>query len=100
MVAPAVARAAAESGVARRPIADLDAYRQKLDKLVYRSGHAMEPVFARARRAEKTVILAEGEDDRVLRAAQIIVDEKIATPLLLGRAERHRAEDQGARPEA
>ncbi len=85
MVAPAVARAAAESGVARRPIADLDAYRQKLDTLVYRSGHAMEPVFARARRAEKTVILAEGEDDRVLRAAQIIVDEHIATPLLLGR---------------
>ena len=86
MVAPAVARAAAESGVARRPILDLDSYRQNLDKLVYRSGHAMEPVFARARRAEKTVILAEGEDDRVLRAAQIIVDEHIATPLLLGRA--------------
>jgi malate dehydrogenase (oxaloacetate-decarboxylating)(NADP+) len=86
MVAPAVARAAAESRVARRPIVDLDAYRQKLDTLVYRSGHAMEPVFARARRAEKSVILAEGEDDRVLRAAQIVVDENIATPLLLGRA--------------
>jgi malate dehydrogenase (oxaloacetate-decarboxylating)(NADP+) len=86
MVAPAVARAAAESGVARRPIVDLDAYRQKLDTLVYRSGNAMAPVFARARRAKKSIILAEGEDDRVLRAAQIVVDEKIATPLLLGRA--------------
>ncbi len=86
IVAPAVAKAAADSKVARRPIADLDAYRRKLDAMVYRSGHAMEPVFARARRAEKSVILAEGEDDRVLRAAQIIADEKIATPLLLGRA--------------
>ncbi len=86
IVAPAVAKAAADSHVARRPIVDLEAYRQKLDTLVYRSGHAMEPVFARARRAEKSIILAEGEDDRVLRAAQIIVDETIATPLLLGRA--------------
>ena len=85
VVAPAVAKAAAESGVARRPIADFEAYRQKLDALVYHSGHAMQPVFARAKRAERSVIFAEGEDERVLRAAQIIVDEKIATPLLLGR---------------
>jgi malate dehydrogenase (oxaloacetate-decarboxylating)(NADP+) len=84
-VAPAVAKAAADSGVARRPIADLEAYRQKLDALVYHSGQAMQPVFAGAKRAERSVILAEGEDERVLRAAQIIVDEKIATPLLLGR---------------
>ncbi len=85
VVAPAVAKAAAESGVARRPIADFEAYRQKLNALVYHSGHAMQPVFARAKRAERSVIFAEGEDERVLRAAQIIVDEKIATPLLLGR---------------
>ena len=85
MVAPAVARAAAESRVARRPIVDMDAYRQKLEQ-------ARVPLRARygagirARQARgKSVILAEGEDDRVLRAAQVIVDESIATPLLLGR---------------
>jgi len=85
VVAPAVAEAAQASGVARRPIADLEAYRQKLDALVYHSGQAMQPVFVLARRAARSVILAEGEDERVLRAAQIIVDERIATPLLLGR---------------
>jgi len=78
VVAPAVAKAAADSGVARRPIADLEAYRQKLDA---------RSVFARAKRAEHSVLFAEGEDERVLRAAQIIVDERIATPLLLGRSD-------------
>ena len=100
VVAPAVARAAADSGVARRPIADLEAYRQKLDALVYHSGQAMQPVFARAKRAERSVILAEGEDERVLRAAQIIVDEKIATPVAAWPPRRHRQENRGAPPQA
>jgi malate dehydrogenase (oxaloacetate-decarboxylating)(NADP+) len=85
VVAPAVAKAAADSGVARRPIADLDAYREKLNRFVYHSGNAMRPVFEAAKRSRKSVIFAEGEDERVLRAAQVIVDEKLAFPLLLGR---------------
>ena len=85
MVAPAVAKAAADSGVARRPIRDMEGYRQKLDARVHHSGPAMQSVFVHAKRANKTVIFAEGEDERVLRAAQIIVDERIAAPLLLGR---------------
>jgi len=85
VVAPAVAKAAADSGVARRPIRDMEGYRQKLDARVHHSGPAMQSVFIHAKRANKTVIFAEGEDERVLRAAQIIVDERIAAPLLLGR---------------
>ena len=85
VVAPAVAKAAADSGVARRPIRDMEGYRQKLDARVHHSGPAMQSVFVHAKRANKTVIFAEGEDERVLRAAQIIVDERIAAPLLLGR---------------
>jgi malate dehydrogenase (oxaloacetate-decarboxylating)(NADP+) len=85
VVAPAVAAAAAESGVARRPIADMDAYRQRLSRFVYQSGNAMQPVFSVAKGSGKAIILAEGEDERVLRAAQVIVDERIAKPLLLGR---------------
>ena len=86
-VAPAVARAAADSGVARRPIADLETYRERLSRFVYQSGSAMQPVFAAAKRNPKSVIYAEGEDERVLRAAQVVVDEGIARPLLLGRPE-------------
>jgi malate dehydrogenase (oxaloacetate-decarboxylating)(NADP+) len=84
-LAPAVAKAAMDSGVASRPIEDFDAYRDRLTRFVYQSGTPMEPVFAAAKRASKRVVFAEGEDDRVLRAAQAAVDEKIARPLLLGR---------------
>ncbi len=87
-IAPAVARAAMDSGVATRPIADFDAYRQSLQQFVYHSGTLMKPVFAAARRVpmEKSrIIYAEGEDERVLRAVQIVVDEKLARPILVGR---------------
>jgi malate dehydrogenase (oxaloacetate-decarboxylating)(NADP+) len=90
-IAPAVAKAAAEDGVALRPISDHEAYRQKLQQFVYHSGTLMKPVFAAARRVEvaqrSRLIFAEGEDERVLRAAQILVDEKIAQPVLVGRPE-------------
>jgi malate dehydrogenase (oxaloacetate-decarboxylating)(NADP+) len=89
-IAPAVARAAMESGVAARPIADLDAYAQQLQQFVYHSGTLMKPLFAMARKvdaARKRVVFAEGEDERVLRAIQVIVDENIATPILIGRPE-------------
>ncbi|WP_418315106.1 NADP-dependent malic enzyme [Piscinibacter sakaiensis] len=86
MIAPAVAKAAAESGVALRPIADLDAYRDKLQQFVYASGTMMKPIIDAARRAQKKrVAFAEGEEERVLRAVQIIVDEGIARPTLIGR---------------
>ena len=85
-IAPAVAEAAAASGVATRPITDLDAYRQKLETFVYASGTTMKPIIAAARAAAKRrVAYAEGEEERVLRAAQIVVDEKIARPTLIGR---------------
>jgi len=87
VVAPAVAQAAMLSGVATRPISDLDAYRQRLSQFVYQSGSAMQPVFAAAKRSPKRVIYAEGEDERVLRAAQVVVDEGLARPLLVGRPE-------------
>ena len=86
-VAPAVARAAMESGVARRPIADFDAYRAQLERFVYRSGQLMRPIFTHARSIEARVAYAEGEDERVLRAAQSAVDEGIARPVLIGRRE-------------
>ena len=86
-MAPAVAKAAMESGVATRPIADFDAYRDKLARFVYQSGTSMEPVFAAARRSAQRVIYAEGEDERVLRAAQVCIDEGIARPILVGRRE-------------
>jgi len=85
VVAPAVAQAAADSGVARRPIADIESYRERLSRFVYQSGSAMQPVFAAAKQSPKSVIYAEGEDERVLRAAQVVVDEGLARPLLLGR---------------
>jgi malate dehydrogenase (oxaloacetate-decarboxylating)(NADP+) len=87
VVAPAVAQAAMGSGVAIRPIDDLQAYRQRLSQFVYQSGSAMQPVFAAAKRAPKRVAYAEGEDERVLRAAQVVVDEGIARPLLVGQPE-------------
>jgi malate dehydrogenase (oxaloacetate-decarboxylating)(NADP+) len=86
-LAPAVAKAAMDSGVASRPIKDFDAYRDLLSRFVYQSGTPMEPVFAAAKRAPKRVVYAEGEDERVLRAAQVAVDEGIARPLLVGRAD-------------
>ncbi len=86
MIAPAVARAAVESGVAARPVTDYDAYEMKLQSFVYASGNAMKPIFAVAKRAQrKNVAFAEGEDRRVLRAAQVIVDEGLARPWLVGR---------------
>ena len=86
-IAPAVAKAAAESGVATRPIADLDAYRQELSRFVYQTGMFMRPVFAAAKAAPKRVVYAEGEDERVLRAVQVVVDEGLAKPVLIGRPE-------------
>jgi len=86
VVAPAVAKAAMASGVATRPIADFDAYRDSLQRFVYTSGLIMKPVFTAAKLAAKRrIVFAEGEDERVLRAAQIVVDEKLARPILVGR---------------
>ncbi|ABM35290.1 NADP-dependent malic enzyme [Paracidovorax citrulli] len=85
-IAPAVAQAAADSGVAQRPIADMDAYRDHLQTFVYASGTMMKPIVNAAKlAARKRVAYAEGEEERVLRAAQIVVDEKIARPTLIGR---------------
>jgi malate dehydrogenase (oxaloacetate-decarboxylating)(NADP+) len=84
-VAPAVAKAAMESGVATSPINDWAAYLQRLDQFVYHSGLIMRPVFSKAKSAPKRVVYAEGEDERVLRAVQVVVDEKIAKPILVGR---------------
>jgi malate dehydrogenase (oxaloacetate-decarboxylating)(NADP+) len=84
-VAPAVAQAAMESGVATRPIADLDAYRESLTQYVYHSGLIMKPLFTAAKCAPRRVVYAEGEDERVLRAVQIVVDEGLARPTLIGR---------------
>jgi malate dehydrogenase (oxaloacetate-decarboxylating)(NADP+) len=85
-IAPAVAKAAEESGVASRPIKDMDAYRDRLQSFVYASGTTMKPIFDAAKRAQKKrVAYCEGEEERVLRAAQIVVDEGIARPTLIGR---------------
>jgi malate dehydrogenase (oxaloacetate-decarboxylating)(NADP+) len=86
-IAPAVAKAAMDSGVATRPIKDFDAYRQQLTNFVYHSGFVMKPVFAAAKAAPRRVIYAEGEDERVLRAVQVVVDEHLANPILIGRPE-------------
>jgi len=91
-IAPAVAKAAMESGVATRPLADLDAYAEQLQQFVYHSGAFMKPLFAaakqRVRDGGKTrIVFTEGEDERVLRAVQVIVDEKLARPILVGRPE-------------
>ncbi len=83
-IAPAVAEAAMASGVASRPIKDLEAYRESLDEFVYHFGLIMKPVFSQAKQAPRRIVFAEGEDDRVLRAVQVIVDEGIAKPILIG----------------
>ena len=86
VIAPAVAQAAVDSGVALRPIGDMDAYRERLQSFVYASGTTMKPIFSMAKTAlKKRVAFAEGEDERVLRAAQIVVDEGLALPTLIGR---------------
>ncbi|BCF98679.1 malic enzyme [Paraburkholderia sp. PGU19] len=84
-IAPAVAQAAMDSGVATRPIQDMDAYREQLGATVYRTGMVMRPVFAAAKAQPARIVFAEGEDERVLRAAQFVLLEKIAKPILVGR---------------
>jgi len=90
-IAPAVAKAAMESGVATRPIADLDAYKDQLQQFVYHSGTFMKPIFAVAKRCvsetpqTSRIVFAEGEDERVMRAVQVVVDEAIAKPIMIGR---------------
>ena len=85
MIAPAVAKAAMDSGVATRPIADFDAYREKLLQFVYHSGILMKPIFSAAKAEPRRIVYAEGEDERVLRAVQVVVDEGLAKPILVGR---------------
>lgn len=88
VIAPAVAKAAMDDGVASRPIKDFDAYRNQLQQFVYHSGTLMKPLFSIAKRVpanQKRIVFAEGEDERVLRAVQIIIDENLATPILIGR---------------
>ena len=84
-VAPAVAKAAMDSGVATSPITDWPAYLQRLDQFVYQSGLIMKPVFSKAKQAPKRIVYAEGEDERVMRAVQVVLDEKLARPILIGR---------------
>ena len=98
-IAPAVARAAMDSGVATRPIADLEAYRESLGQFVYHSGLIMKPLFGAAKAAPKRVVYAEGEDERVLRAVQTVVDEQLAKPILIGRPQviERRIEQLGLR---
>jgi malate dehydrogenase (oxaloacetate-decarboxylating)(NADP+) len=99
-IAPAVAKAAVDSGVALRPIADYDAYGEKLQSFVYASGQTMKPIFSVAKKAErKNIAYAEGEDRRVLRAVQVVVDEGLARPWLVGRAAiiKRRIEKYGLR---
>jgi malate dehydrogenase (oxaloacetate-decarboxylating)(NADP+) len=87
-IAPAVADAARESGVAARPIEDMEAYRDRLTRFVFRSGLIMKPVFAAAQAAPSNrVVYADGEDERVLRAAQVVLEDRIAQPILIGRPE-------------
>ena len=88
IIAPAVAKAAMESGVATRPIKDFTAYKDQLQQFVYHSGTLMKPLFSVAKKvpmAKKRVVFCEGEDERVLRAVQVVIDEKIANPILVGR---------------
>jgi malate dehydrogenase (oxaloacetate-decarboxylating)(NADP+) len=84
-IAPAVAKAACESGIAARPIEDWPAYMDRLTRFVFRSGLVMKPIFATAKAAPKRVIYADGEEERVLRAAQVVIEEGIARPILVGR---------------
>ena len=98
-IAPAVAQAAMETDVARRPIADFNAYRRDLERFVFRSGQLMRPVFEAARAAPQRIVYAEGEDERVLRAAQTLMDDRIALPILIGDRDviRRKAQDMGLR---
>ena len=84
-IAPAVARAAMESGVAKKPIADWDAYLDSLNRFVFRSGLVMKPIIDRAQGQQKRIAFADGEDERVLRATQVLLEERIARPILVGR---------------
>ena len=84
-IAPAVARAAIETGVAGRPISDFATYVERLNRFVFRSGFIMKPMFTKAKEAPKRVIYAEGEDERILRATQVVIEENIALPILVGR---------------
>ncbi|HWA18218.1 MAG TPA: NADP-dependent malic enzyme [Devosia sp.] len=84
-IAPAVARAAMESGVAKRPIKDFDAYNDSLNRFVFRSGLVMKPVIDRAQGQGKRVAFADGEEERVLRAVQVLMEDRIAVPILIGR---------------
>ena len=84
-IAPAVAKAAMETGVARLPVPDLEAYAESLNRFVFRSGFIMKPIFTAAKAQPKRVIYSEGEDERVLRAVQAVVEEKLARPILVGR---------------
>jgi len=85
MIAPAVAKAAMDSGVATRPITDFDAYHERLQQYVYHSGLLMKPIFHAAKKSPKRIVYAEGEEERVLRAVQVVVDEGLAKPILVGR---------------
>ncbi|WP_223621434.1 NADP-dependent malic enzyme [Lysobacter sp. ESA13C] len=85
MLAPAVAKAAMDSGVAARPIADMDEYEERLSQYIYRTGLLMKPVYDRARADRKRVVYAEGEEETVLRAVQTVIDEELALPILIGR---------------
>ncbi|MBA5778427.1 NADP-dependent malic enzyme [Stappia sp. F7233] len=84
-IAPAVAKAAMETGVATRPIEDFEAYHDRLNRFVFRSGLIMKPIFAAARATEKRIIYSNGEDERVLRATQVLLEDKLAVPILIGR---------------
>jgi malate dehydrogenase (oxaloacetate-decarboxylating)(NADP+) len=84
-IAPAVARAAMDTGVAKRPIADFDVYHDSLNRFVFRSGLVMKPIINRVRNQGKRIVFADGEDERVLRATQVIIEERIARPILIGR---------------
>ncbi|MBB5372515.1 NADP-dependent malic enzyme [Acidocella aromatica] len=86
-IAPAVAQAAMDAGVARRPIEDFEAYKHELERFVFRSGQLLRPVIEMARKAYPRIVYAEGEDERTLRAVQSVVDDRLARPVLLGRAD-------------
>ena len=103
-IAPAVAEAAMDSGVATRPIENFGAYRDSLQQFVYNTGFIMKPLFAAAKQSPQRIVYAEGEDERVLRAVQVVVDEGLAKPILIGRPavieryiERHGAAHQAGR---
>lgn len=101
-IAPAVAKAAMDSGIATRPIQDFAAYRQKLSEFVYNSAFLMKPIFAQAKTDPKRIVFCEGEDERVLRAVQIVVDDGLAKPILVGRPAviEHNIKRQGLRLQA